>query len=292
MVKRRSLDAFVETVRYGQTTEMAIEKIQLPSSQPRRYFDPDKQQQLEQSIKKYGIIEPLIVRSIDGGKYELVAGERRFRAARKIGLTVVAVVVKELTDQQAQAFTLIENLLREDLNPVEETEGIIALLGSELELDDDEIVSLLYQMKNAQMRNNVIPQQQTQVEKVFQGLGMTWGSFVANRLPLLNLPEEILEVLRGGKLEYTKARAIALLKDDPSRQQLLAEAVENNLTLTQIKERIKELQSVPQQPETPQKQIQGLTKRIIKSKLWEKSPKKWKRVQTLLQKMEAILEEE
>ncbi|MDY7023427.1 MAG: ParB/RepB/Spo0J family partition protein [Cyanobacteriota bacterium] len=270
---------------------MAIAEIVTSQYQPRRYFDPQKQNQLEASIREHGILEPLIVRPVLG-KFELIAGERRLRAAIAIGLTTVPVVIRELDDGQAMTFALVENLVREDLNPVEETEGIIALLAIELNTTPEEIPSTLYRIRNRESSDSVSHNVVTKIESIFNALGMTWKSFLTHRLPILKLPQDILDVLRLGQIEYTKAKAIAKLKDETVRQQLLTEAVENNMTLTQIKERIKELHSVPQQPDTPQRQIQGLTKRITKSKLWEKSPKKWKRVQTLLQKMEAILEEE
>ncbi len=136
-----------------------IEKIQLPSQQPRRYFDSDKLEQLTQSVKEHGILEPLLVRLLPDNKYELVAGERRYRAATAAELVEVPVVVKQLTDSEALQLALVENLQREDLNPVEETEGILQLLSLQLEIETTEVVSLLYQMQNAtagKITDNVI----------------------------------------------------------------------------------------------------------------------------------------
>lgn len=300
MVKRGNLKAFlgmdILTDSTGGDSTLPLSEIVLPASQPRRYFDEDKIKRLSASIAEHGLLEPILVRPITGGKYELVAGERRYRAAQLLNLESIPSVIRELSDEKALAVSLIENLEREDLNPIEETEGILALLGLTLEITVPEVVSLLHQMHNeakGKVTRNVTGSSQTEsVLTVFESVGQNWQSFVRNKLPLLKLPQEILDVLRSGQIEYTKAKALAKVKDEANRQQLLTEAVENNLSLTQIKERIKELQSVPQQPDAPQTQLNTLTKRINKSKLWEKSPKKWKRVQTLLQKMEAILEEE
>lgn len=116
--------------------------------QPRQYFDKDAIQQLTASVKEHGILQPLLVRPKKDGKYELVAGERRYKAAREAGLTEVPVVVRELTDFEALQVALIENLHRGALNPVEEAEGILQLLALHLECDAPSAASVLYKMKN------------------------------------------------------------------------------------------------------------------------------------------------
>ena len=129
----RGIDAFLSARQEKPTEVVAIERIHLPLNQPRHYFDPEKLQQLTSSVKEHGIIEPLLVRPLQDGEYELVAGERRYRAAQEIGLERVPIVVRELTDSKALQLALEENLQREDLNPVEETEGILNLLGLRLD---------------------------------------------------------------------------------------------------------------------------------------------------------------
>lgn len=307
MAKRRTVSAFIADLPSEPESNLPLSSIVVSPFQPRRYFDPTKQQQLEASISEHGILEPLVVRPAGNEKYELVAGERRYRAAQNLKLASVPVVIRTLTDEQAMTLALVENLIREDLNPVEETEGILALLGIELKIPASEVPALLYRLRNQQSSDNVITNKnqtvisndadgtvslQQTVQSVFESVGMSWESFVANRLPLIKLPQDVLEVLRAGKIAYTKAKAIAKLKDEETRQQLLAEAIEKNLSLTQIKERIKELQPPPEQLITPQTQLKETYRRLNKSKLWEKSPKKWKRVRDLLKKMEALLEEE
>jgi ParB family chromosome partitioning protein len=276
---------------------LKIDSISLPASQPRRYFDPQKLEQLTQSVKAHGILENLLVRPLEGkeGSYELVAGERRYCAALSAKLTEVPVSIRELSDEEALSIALVENLQREDLNPVEETEGIVTLLAIELKESPEAVISLLHRMDNEQKKkvtNNVIGNAEKQkIESVFASLGQNWQSFVNNRLPLLKLPIEVLEVLRQGKIEYTKARAIAFVKDEQQRKNLIDEAVSKNLSLAQIKEKIQALSTKNDSSPSPSTQLKTITRRLNQSKLWEKNPKKWKQVQNWLQKIETLLEE-
>lgn len=225
-----------------------IDSIQLPEKQPRRYFDADKMNQLAESVRSLGILEPLLVRPLSGGRYELVAGERRLRAARIVGLDSVPIVSKSFNDEEAAQVALMENLQREDLNPVEETEGLLELLAIELRLNHDQVASLIHRSKNAKTRgrelsHNVMAQLEI-IETVLSKIGkFNLDSFRANRLPLLTLPEEILDILRQGKLEYTKAIAISRVKDNDLRSEILQEAIADNLSLTQIRSKIRALQS-------------------------------------------------
>ncbi len=274
---------------------LSIESIQIASSQPRRYFDSQAMQALVESVKTDGILQPLLVRPLGEEKYELVAGERRYRAARELGLTEVPVIIRDLTEQQALRVALVENLQREDLNPVEETEGILQLLSHHLEYDLEEVVHLLYRMQNdvQRMNDNVIIHPEMQiVVKVFNELGrMSWESFVSNRLGLLKLPADIQEALRRGQIEYTKAREIAKVKDEPARQLLLESAIGEGLSLTQIKERIADLKaetSAEKPEENLKTQIKGALTKANKSKVWN-DPKKQKRLQKILTELESLL---
>ncbi len=230
---------------------LPITQIHRKPEQVRRYFDPQKMEQLTASVREYGILENLLVRSIPGkpGAYELIAGERRYRAAQGAGLIEVPATILELTDQQALQITLVENLQREDLNPVEETEGILQLLAIRLELSVQEVVSLLYRMQNESTRNlnhNVVVQEEEVIEEVFNALGrISWQSFVKHRLPLRNLPEEVLEALQQGKIEYTKAQTIGRVKDEGQRQELLQAAITQDLSIRDIRDSHKTLLSNP-----------------------------------------------
>ncbi len=277
-------------------TAISLQQIVLPSSQPRRYFDPDKLDKLTLSVKEHGILEPLLVRPLANEQYELVAGERRYRAATAAGLEQVPVVIKELTDTQALQLALVENLQREDLNPLEETEGILQLLAIKLEISMPQAVALLYRLQNVtakKITDNVISNSEREtVESVFNEVGrMNWESFTANRLPLLRLPEDILEALRAGKIEYTKAKAIARIQDEETRTQLLAEAIANSLSLSQIRSLVKAEQEPKQQSELKTR-FDATYKQAKKAKhLWSDA-KRQKRLEALLEKLEKLIAED
>ncbi len=302
-VKRRELKHFVfdnaesPSLTEQPTGTVALSTIVLPAHQPRRFFDSGKMEQLIQSVKEHGILENLLVRPLSGqeGRYELVAGERRYRAAVAVGLLEVPVSIRELTQEQAFAIALVENLQREDLNPVEETEGIVQLLALRLNCPQEEVILMLYRMQNdiTRMTNNVISQPEAEsIKTAFAELGMmSWESFVSNRLPLLKLPADILEVLRQGQIEYTKALAISRIKDIQVRQQLLNEAIATGLSLTQIKERVKSLSDpLSKKPVSVLKErISEVLVRAQKTKIWT-NPQKQKSLEKLLAQMEKLME--
>lgn len=275
---------------------VSIDSIQLPAKQPRRYFDPDKLKQLTESIKSHGILEPLLVRPLKSERYELVAGERRLRAAQELDLDSVPVVSKPFNDQEAAHVALMENLQREDLNPVEETEGILELLALELELNHDQVASLIHRSKNAKTRgrelnHNVMVQLEI-IETVLSQVGkFNLDSFRANRLPLLTLPDEILETLRQGQLEYTKAIAISRVKDDSQRHEILQEAIADNLSLAQIRSRIQALQITKTKPNHHVKIVKRykqIGKKIQHPKILKNADKR-KRLNELLGEIEDLL---
>jgi len=295
--KLRGVAALLGEVAPEAATQkaVAVTAIRLPPQQPRRYFDPDKLEQLVLSIKEHGILEPLLVRPRPGGEYELVAGERRYRAAQKLGLAEVPVVIRKLTDEEALALSLIENLHREDLNPVEETEGILQLLSLKLNVAVEETISLLYRMQNeakGKVTQNVLGSQSgEEVKSLFDSLGlMSWESFASSRLPLLKLPTEVLDALRRGEIEYTKATAIARVKDVSARRALLLAAIEEKLSLTQIAERIKATRPSGSQ-DSLKERIKQASSRLQKAKLWD-SPEKQQVLEKLLEQMEALLADE
>ena len=276
---------------------VAIAAISVPSLQPRRHFDPMKMQQLIESVKAHGILENLLVRPMPGkdGLYELIAGERRFSAAMAVGLEIVPVTIKSnLNDEQVLQLALMENLQREDLNAVEETEAILQLLALHLGVSAQQVTYTLYRMEyeaKRQVTHNVISNDQIEIiTRVFSTLGkFTWESFVSNRLPLLRLNGEILSLIGEGKLTYTKAVAIARVKEDNLRAAILKEAIGEKLTVAQIKERIKAKRSNCVTP-SPLATIEQVTRLLRTSKVWEK-PQKWKRVEALLQELSEVVAE-
>ena len=290
---------------FGETAQAETEDRHLATAdmvpseqQPRRYFDPEKLNQLVESIKQHGILEPLLVRPLKHGKYEIVAGERRYRAATMLGLTEVPVVIRNFNNQEALQVALIENLQREDLNPIEETEGILELVALRLQKDVEHVITLLTQAAHPERNSvdNVIHKEEWQVlQKIFDTVGrFTPESFRTNRLPLLNLPTDILNTLREGKIAYTKARAIARVKDEAQRHELLTTAIQEDLSLVQIKERIVTSAKVDS-AEAPiaslKTRFESAYKRVKKSKVWD-SPKKQKALEKLLETLEQLVEQD
>ncbi len=270
-----------------------IDNILLPSKQPRRYFDSEKLEDLAASIRQHGVLEPILVRPLPDGKYELVAGERRYKAAQLAGLKEIPIVVRELSDQGAVQLALVENLQREDLNPVEETEGLLELLTLNLQCSREKILDALTQMATAQKKGtdlsvNVSRRIEAIAKILKSTVGITPESFRTSRLPLLKLPPDVLEVLRRGKLEYTKARAISRLKDDSLRQKLLQEAIAQNLSLTQIKERFQDLTSTAEKKPTLSDRLVSVSRKV---KQGLDDPKKQRRLEKLLQELESLVEE-
>lgn len=163
---------------------LPLASLQAGKYQPRRHFDDEVLHELADSIEKNGILQPLVVREIAGGKYEIIAGERRFRAARLAKLSEVPVIIRELSDTQALEMALVENIQRTDLNPLEEAAGYQRLMN---------------EFKYTQ-------------EKLAGVVGKS-RSHVANLLRLLDLPESIKKLVDTGKLSMGHARALLTAKE-------------------------------------------------------------------------------
>ena len=289
-----------EETKQNNPVTLSLAKIRLPKTQPRHYFDPEAMESLIASIQKDGILQPILVRPL-GDLYELVAGERRFRAASSLELSDIPVVIKELSDQDAYLIALTENLQREDLNPIEETEGILSLLSLKLEQSEKDVIRLLQNLDHLERGNikadsnsahNVMGKKK--VEEIFAALGLTWQSFLKNRLPLLNIPDDVMEELRKGKIAYTKAKAIARIKEEEKRIKLLNEAIQESLSLNQIRTRIKEITTQTEQKTvTPQIRTKELWKQMNKQKPWswndKRKKKKWEKI---MQQLEELFQEE
>lgn len=209
-------------------------------------------------------------------------------------LQEVPVNIRSMSDEQAVQYALVENLQREDLNPVEETEGILQLLALRLECDAATVPSILYKMENSAKgkitRNISGSDEAAKVEQVFLDLGrMNWKSFVRTRLPLLKLPKDILEALRAGQIEYTKAKEIAKLELESDRMELLEAAWEIPLSLSQIQEKVKAYKQ-PEQASTLKSRFDTTYRSLNKLKLWD-NPEKQEKLESLLAQMEALIKE-
>lgn len=304
-LKLRNVVLFDENDSASNSTTpnvIPIFKIVLPNQQPRRYFNPEKMITLVESVRQHGILEPILLRSLENDTYELVAGERRYRAAKEVGLDAIPAVVRQMTPDEALQIALVENLQREDINPVEETEAILQLLVLKLNLSVDEVTAQLYRMRHVtrgEVGQNVLtsPEYDEAIVSVFSSLGFKWESFITSRLPLLKLPSEILDVLRQGRIEYTKAQAIAKVKDEIARQELLNRAIDQGLSLVQIRELIAALpqpQSAKQDQNYNQNklkiQVDTTLRSLKKSNVWS-DPKKQKRLEKLMQQIESLISE-
>ncbi|HEY9643386.1 MAG TPA: ParB/RepB/Spo0J family partition protein [Coleofasciculaceae cyanobacterium] len=284
----------------GSEQSAPLAAIYRTSLQKRRYFDQEKiEEWANTEIKANGIRSPLWVRPLPGGKsneYELIAGERRYRAAEYLGLSSVPIKVFALDDKQALMASLVENMQRQDLSPLEETEGTLEALAMELNYSIEQVISLLYQMNNASKgmvnQNVLVSPEGQKVEMVFQFLGrLSWKSFVSSRLPLLKKPPEILSALRGGKIEYTKAMEIAKLKDQRQQQILLEQAIAEKLSLVEIKAQVRGLQQPPSletRNASLDQQVDDVLRRFKKAKVWD-NPRKQQQVADLLLQIEALL---
>lgn len=190
---------------------LTINKICANPYQPRKNFDIESLTELKKSILQYGVLQPILVRHISGGNYELIAGERRWRASQLAGLSVIPAVIKELDDQMMAEIALIENLQRENLSVVDE----------------------------AQAYRQLIDQFQYTQEQLSQRIGKS-QSAIANKLRLLKLPDFVLNELNLSHISERHARA--LLKTDDSQQldKYLKEIMDNNLTVKQTEEMIKD----------------------------------------------------
>jgi ParB family chromosome partitioning protein len=280
-----------------QEVSLSIQQVVRDPDQVRRYFDPVKLASLTASIKEIGIRERLWVRRLSDDQYLLIAGERRYRAAIDAGLIEVPVVVLNVDDKAALKLSLIENLQREDLSAVEEAEGILKLLSLQIGCTAQDVVALLnrkaYLDKKGEpldeITENVFRNQWQTVEQLFEVLGrFTPESFRVSRLPLLNLPEEIQLALRQGQLEYTKARAIARVKDVADRQELLETAIEKDMSLSEIQTQIRDLQ--PAATPALKSRFKAISNRLMRlpASEWD-NPKKSKKLMNLLNQLEALM---
>ncbi len=188
----------------GNLRQLPLQKVEPNPYQPRRDFDPVALEELAESIAEHGILQPLTVRELPNGYYQIIAGERRWRAARMAGLDQVPAMVIEADDKKTMELALIENLQRQDLNPVEEAMGYRSLL------DDHKLTQ----------------------EEAAKRVGKS-RSAVANALRLLNLEEDILEALREGKLTAGHARALLSVTDPVKRRDAAQKVMALDLSVRQ-----------------------------------------------------------
>ncbi|WP_102127988.1 ParB/RepB/Spo0J family partition protein [Deinococcus planocerae] len=196
-----------QDVEVGEVQHLPINVLQPNPRQPRRFFNEERLRALAESIREEGVLQPLMVRPLEGGQFEIVYGERRWRAAQLAGLPSVPARVRTLTDAQVELLAAIENLQREDLNRYDEVSYKLRLVAALFQTTPEEAIQRLRELRNQPESD---PEQVNQLEHLFTQLGREkWPSFVTNGLPALRLPEALVEAVQTGKLEYTKALLIA-----------------------------------------------------------------------------------
>lgn len=185
--------------------ELPINEIVPNRDQPRKTFDEAALEELAQSIKQHGVLQPLLVRPIPSGGYQLVAGERRWRACRIAGLNKVPVVIKELTDTETMEIAIIENLQREDLNPIEEAEGLQALIDK-CGYTQEEVAVSVGKSRPA----------------------------IANSLRLLRLPQEVRDMTKNGDISAGHARALLAFDNEAMMLEAAKNIVSNKMTVRDV----------------------------------------------------------
>ena len=202
---------------------LRLTEIEPNRNQPRADFDENSLSELAESIQKHGLIQPIVVRPTSSGAYQIVAGERRWRAAKRIGLSEVPVIIRELTDHEASQIALIENLQRENLNPIEEAMGYQALM-QQFGMTQEEVAKTVGRSRPT----------------------------VANSLRLLNLPVLVQDYLEKGKISAGHAKALAGIKDESLLLRCAAKAAEDNITVREI-EALVQKESAEAKPAEKQK---------------------------------------
>ena len=228
----RGLEVLVGGAGESELVHMPLEMIHANPRQPRKAFDPGAAAGLAASVKAQGLLQPLLVRPRKEGGYELIAGERRLRAAGEARLATVPAVVREADDRESLVLGLVENVAREQLAPLEESRAYAVLLD-EFGLALGEIADRVGRSKPS----------------------------VSNRLRLLELPDEVLQMLSSGELSEGHARAILALPDDDARKALARRAVKNGLSVRQVEQATRDAGAPRQRRLSPEPLDPGLASR-------------------------------
>ena len=194
-----------------KTVWLRISEIQPNRDQPRRHFEQESLAELAESISQHGILQPLLVRPLLDGRYQLIAGERRWRAAQMAGVSEVPVIIREIDEQKASELALVENLQREDLNPMEEAAGYKTLMEN-YGLTQEEIAKVVNKSRPA----------------------------VANALRLLNLPQPVAEMVAAGEISAGHARALLALPTAEEQIETAKEIIKKGLSVRDIEKKARQ----------------------------------------------------
>lgn len=214
------------------TLIVKLSKVEPNREQPRKNFDEDSLQELAESLKQFGMLQPILVQN-RGDYYEIIAGERRWRAAKIAGLKEVPVIVRELTDQEIVEISLIENIQREDLNPIEEAQAYKRLL-TEFHLKQDEVAERVSKSRTA----------------------------VTNSMRLLKLCDEVQKMVVDDMISTGHARALISI-EDPEEQYLIAQKIfDEKLSVREVEKLVKDLHKPPKPPKEENKTLQAIYQEI------------------------------
>ncbi|MGB6370195.1 MAG: ParB/RepB/Spo0J family partition protein [Atribacterota bacterium] len=220
MIKRglgKGLEALIpkaEQREKGLVIEMDIERLTPNLFQPRKNFDKDKMEELKGSIKKHGIIQPIVVRKIANG-YEIVVGERRLKAAKEIGLKKIPVIIKSINNEKSLEIALVENIQREDLNPVEQANAFKRLID-EFKLTQQELAEATGKSR----------------------------ALVTNTIRLLKLNPEIQKNISEGKISFGHAKLLLSIEDEEVQKAVCARIIDNDLSVRDVERLIKNIEKV------------------------------------------------
>ena len=214
------------------TLMVKLSKVEPNREQPRKNFDEDSLQELAESLKQFGMLQPILVQN-RGDYYEIIAGERRWRAAKIAGLKEVPVIVRELTDQEIVEISLIENIQREDLNPIEEAQAYKRLL-TEFHLKQDEVAERVSKSRTA----------------------------VTNSMRLLKLCDEVQKMVVDDMISTGHARALLSI-EDPEEQYLIAQKIfDEKLSVREVEKLVKDLHKPPKPPKEENRTLQAIYQEI------------------------------
>lgn len=214
------------------TLMVKLSKVEPNREQPRKNFDEDSLQELAESLKQFGMLQPILVQN-RGDYYEIIAGERRWRAAKIAGLKEVPVIVRELTDQEIVEISLIENIQREDLNPIEEAQAYKRLL-TEFHLKQDEVAERVSKSRTA----------------------------VTNSMRLLKLCDEVQKMVVDDMISTGHARALISI-EDPEEQYLIAQKIfDEKLSVREVEKLVKDLHRPPKPPKEENRTLQAIYQEI------------------------------
>lgn len=217
----------IAEVREDDTVqELSLSRLRPNRYQPRKVFEPAKIEELATTISEHGLLQPIVVRKADGDCYEIIVGERRFRAVKSLGWSAIPAIVRDMDDDTTAALALIENLQREQLSPIEEAEAYDRLLAL-----------------------NGLTQ-----DALAKSLGKS-QSTIANKLRLLKLPEDVKQALRDRRINERHARALLPLKEEGLQLQVLAEVLEQDFNVKETEERVAFLTTpIEEEKRKPKKQ--------------------------------------